>query len=152
MSFIENTLYKQILKSMPVLTIDLIVLDSNTKKYILVKRNNPPLQNEAMTPGGRILKNENAVSAAVRICKQELGLNIPQLNWGFMGFFEGMWDENIFEDPAVSTHTLSVVFYSRLLVNSSDVVLDSQSSEFILSDKLPSIISQSSYVIPTPSK
>lgn len=147
-SFIEESLYKDILRSIPVLTIDLVILDQNTKKFILVRRANEPMKGEYMTPGGRIAKHEKAVEAAVRICEEEIGLTIHPLNWKFMGFFEGVWPSNAFNIENCKTHTLSLLFYSTLLVDSSSIKLDEQSDSFKLSEDLPFVISNSSYTIP----
>lgn len=143
--FIDANLYQKILHNIPVLTVDVLLLDRLTHEYVLVKRVNEPLKNVFMTPGGRVFKNESLASAATRICHAETGLSISTLNWSFLGLFEGMWSENAFNDPSFSTHTVSILFGSRLLIDSSKIVLDKQSSEWKLSNILPDTIYNSLY-------
>jgi len=146
--FIEANLYKKIIEVLPILTIDLLVFDKFSKKHIQVKRSNPPLKNTFMTPGGRILKGEKSINAAQRKCLEEIGINIPASEWVFVGFFETDFKDSHF-DLSCSTHTLSVIFASRLMIDSNLIKLDDQSSDWGLFDSLPEAILNSGHLLPS---
>ena len=60
--FIKEDLYKDIIKSVPILCVDILInLDD---KYLLIKRNDNPLKGEWWVPGGRVLLGEDCISAA----------------------------------------------------------------------------------------
>lgn len=144
---IEESFYKKIIENIPILTVDLILLDKNSKKFILVRRADEPLKGELMTPGGRVFKNERIMEAASRKCLEELGLTVNSIEWQFVGFFEGSFNKSCF-DLDCNTHTVSLILSSRILVDSSKIKLDSHSSEWVLSDSLPSHLLSTGYLLP----
>ena len=85
--FLEEKIYANILKSVPVVTIDLCVIHKN--KILLGKRNNPPAKNYFFVPGGRIFKNETLDQAFDRIIEFELGSKVGNfLSKQFLGTYE----------------------------------------------------------------
>lgn len=64
--------YSLILKRMPILCVDLLILHDN--KCLLLLRNNEPAKGQYWFPGGRVFKNESLSAAALRIGKAETNL------------------------------------------------------------------------------
>lgn len=129
---IPEQLYREILRQLPLLCVD-IVVQSKTGRYLLVRRRNEPLMDQYWVIGGRILHCEKAEDAARRKLQEEAGLVPNELE--FMGYYQDVFDRNSFED-GIAYHTLSLVFRTQLDSDAS-VTLDSQSSDFVWAETLP---------------
>lgn len=70
--WIEEPLYSKILASIPIVTVDLLVVHKG--RLLLMKRNNEPAKDEWFTPGGRILFGEDIEETVRRIIEDETGL------------------------------------------------------------------------------
>ena len=127
---IEKKLYEKICNSIPIVCIDIILQIKN--KYLLVKRNNPPLKNYWWVPGGRVKIGENLKDAASRNLKDETGLKIKKFQ--FFGILDLKFKENTFGKGLY--HTVSIVFKKKIK-NISKLKLDSQSSKWKLASELP---------------
>jgi colanic acid biosynthesis protein WcaH len=121
--------YRDIVKKMPIMTVDGIILYKD--KYLLIKRKNNPLKGRFWTPGGRVYKGEKIVDALRRKMKEETGLDIKIIS--LMGFYEDFYKKNEFNLDYV--HTVSFVYSA--IANTDKVVLDSQSSEYKWAKRLP---------------
>lgn len=71
--FIEEAVYAEIVKSMPIPCVDLVVMDK-AGRILLLKRKNEPASNQWWFPGGRVLFGELRSDAARRKIKEECGL------------------------------------------------------------------------------
>ena len=74
MSKIPESLYKDIVKSVPIICIDLCIAchENGIKNgYLLVKRKQEPLLGDLWVPGGRVFQNETLLDAAQRKLKEE---------------------------------------------------------------------------------
>lgn len=82
---IPDKLYRQILKSVPISTVDLVVIDKPNKnnKFLLGKRKNNPYKGKWFIPGGRVLLGETLEEAVQRNLKQELGLHSKKIKFLF---------------------------------------------------------------------
>ena len=125
---IEEKLYRQCIEELPIVTVDVIILDENLGETILFRRENKPLQGLYYSIGGRLYKNENILNAAIRISKYEADL---QLNKGDLIF--GGVTEEIFHDSniaGINAHNVNI-FYG-LIVNKKklDVKCDDQHSGY----------------------
>lgn len=125
---IEEKLYKKIVESVPLLTVDVVL--THKGKYLLVKRENEPLKGFYWVVGGRVLKDESIWEAAMRKIRDEVGGAVKNLD--FIGFYEDSYSTSAFGTP---THTTSLVFKAELA--DTEIKLDSQSSDWILTDTLP---------------
>jgi colanic acid biosynthesis protein WcaH len=129
---IPEQLYRDILRSLPLLCVDIIV-ESEGGKYLLVRRSNEPLMGEYWVIGGRVLHQEKVEDAVRRKLKEEAGLEPQSLE--FVGYYQDVFDRNSFES-GIAYHTLSLVH--RVRVDSkSAITLDSQSSDYIWAEALP---------------
>lgn len=65
MTHIPDNLYKKILKSVPISTVDVVIV-RNGKEFLLTKRINKPFKGKWFIPGGRVLWGEELLSAVAR--------------------------------------------------------------------------------------
>lgn len=70
---IPDSEYNFILKNMPVLCVDLLIIYEG--KCLLLKRDNEPAKGQYWFPGGRINKLETIKDAAIRKAKEETNLD-----------------------------------------------------------------------------
>jgi len=101
--YLKGDVFKTIIDNTPLVSVDLIV--KHKEKVLLGKRVNKPALGYWFTLGGRVLKNEPIENAIKRIGKLELGI-IPENNPKFIGVFEHLYNDSIFDD--VSTHYLNL--------------------------------------------
>ena len=103
---LSSTDFKTIVKSTPLVSIDLIVRDSEGS-VLLGKRTNRPAQGFWFVPGGRVLKDESFDYAFKRLIKEELGLNSVESK--FKGIYQHFYDDNFSEDD-FTTHYLVLAY------------------------------------------
>lgn len=127
--FIEDDLYSEIVKSIPILCVDAILKKDN--KYLLIKRGENPLSNEWWVPGGRVNIGENIENAIKRKIKNELSIDIASCK--MIGIYEDFFDMSSFGEHLY--HTISFVYEINL--DSLDISLDNTSTEWALMDDLP---------------
>lgn len=82
---ISNPLFKKILKSVPISTVDLVVIrgKGKSREFLLGKRKNKPYSGKWFIPGGRVLWGESLEKAVQRHLKQELGLHSKHFKFVF---------------------------------------------------------------------
>jgi len=132
MSIIPKGRYIQILKNLPILCVDVIVLNEKGE-YLLVKRANEPKKGRWWVVGGRVLKGESLEQAVIRKVKEEAGRRVKDIQP--VGYFELIDGVNPF-GPLFKYHTTSVVF-TAAIDGKGPIKLDAQSSQFKFSKKLP---------------
>lgn len=120
--WLDDDLYRQVLESVPIACVDCVIIRDG--KALLLKRADPPAQNEWWVPGGRVWKGERMRQTAYRKALTEAGLDChvgPIVHTA----------ETIFDDGpgGVSVHSVNVCF---LLWPKHDdpAVLDSNHLEF----------------------
>lgn len=98
-------LYRKHLLHFPLLTVDLVVTDENSR-FLLVKRTQENLawKDDWATPGGRVFRNERIRDAAHRVLLRETGLRIPPREFTFRGVEEVITRKE---------HGVTVVFAAR---------------------------------------
>jgi len=126
MSFLSNDIYKICLESVPIVSVDVIILNQAMDKIYLFKRSNKPLSGVYYTLGGRTLKSESIVDTAIRKIKEEAGISIGResLFWG--GISEEYYKGSIFKD--VDTHNVNI-FYGYIAPEDLSVQIDSQHTD-----------------------
>lgn len=77
--FLDIDLYKEVVKSVPILCVDMLLTSDSSKGYLLVKRTQEPMKGHKWPPGGRKFINEHFVDSALRIAQSELGLGKKDL-------------------------------------------------------------------------
>jgi colanic acid biosynthesis protein WcaH len=119
---IQEDLYRKIVRSMPIVCVDLLIRDP-AGRTLLLKRNNPPAQDQWWFPGGRVHMNESFLEAVRRKAIQECGLTLC-VDPISVGIFELFFDEG-----DVKYHSVTNLF-STTIDKYVGVTLDSQSKEF----------------------
>jgi len=103
---LSTTDFKKIVESTPLVSIDLIVRDSEGN-VLLGKRTNRPAQGFWFVPGGRVLKDESFEFAFKRLIKEELELDNVASN--FKGIYEHFYEDNFSKDN-FSTHYIVLAY------------------------------------------
>ncbi len=120
---IPAKLYREILRNMPIVCIDLVLRDG--RKILLVKRKNNPEKGKWWFPGGRLLKNEKFREAVPRLLKKETGLSSRGME--FLGVHEYVAAKGYF--PGVREHEI-VFVYLVDVPRIEKIALDAQSSDW----------------------
>jgi colanic acid biosynthesis protein WcaH len=121
--------FAQIVRTAPLVSIDLILRDPEGKA-LLGLRNNEPAKGVYFVPGGVIRKNETIASAFARVLKIETGLETPYSEARFRGAYEHFYVTNRFNDPGYETHYVVLAHELQLLIRPS-ILLDDQHNEAI---------------------
>jgi colanic acid biosynthesis protein WcaH len=129
-AFIEPRLYRKISSRIPIVCIDLVIRDQR-ERYLLVRRKNHPLRGHWWVVGGRILLREHPVDAVYRKALEETGREA--VNPRLFGVMSDVYERNRFD--RCECHSVSVVYQCAL--DDGPIKLDSQSSAYKWSDKLP---------------
>lgn len=111
---LPEKVFKEVVASTPLISIDLIVQDTQGK-ILLGKRTNRPAQGYWFVPGGRILKGESIELAFKRLLIAELGIDFSAVKASFLGTYQHFYDDNFF-DSTFSTHYI-VLSYQVVLQN-----------------------------------
>lgn len=123
-------LFSGVIKSAPLISIDLIVKNKE-EKILLGKRVNEPAQGFWFVPGGRIFKDEKMSEAFSRICVSELNIDLSINEAKFHGTYEHFYKNNVFNDD-FSTHYV-VLAYEITLNDELDLPTD-QHSDYLWLD------------------
>lgn len=109
--------FKTIVSSTPLVSIDLILKNSNDQ-VLLGKRCNRPAKGYWFVPGGRICKDENFQQAFTRLTRAELGVALSLSEAEFLGHYEHHYADN-FSNADFSTHYVVLAYLVEL-----DIELD----------------------------
>jgi colanic acid biosynthesis protein WcaH len=120
--WIEDKVYRKIKKKMPIPTVDAIIVHEG--KFLLLKRNNPPVKGEWWLPGGRIKKGETFEEAVKREVREETGLECRVIRQ--LGVINHTFPE---------VHVVSVFYLVES--DSPEVKLNKEHSEYRWVSKLP---------------
>lgn len=120
--WIEDECYRLILEKMPIPTVDAVV--SFEGKFLLLKRNNPPVKGEWWLPGGRIRKGEALEDAVKREVLEETGLECEIVRQ--IGVINQIFPE---------CHTISI--YYLMKATSPEVRINEEHSDYKWFSVLP---------------
>ncbi|MGB0732766.1 MAG: GDP-mannose mannosyl hydrolase [Pontibacterium sp.] len=108
MTFLDKDTFKAVVANAPLVSLDLIVKDSDGH-VLLGRRNNRPAKGNWFVPGGRILKGEAVDVAIERLTKDELGRAYQLNDTSYHGLYDHFYVDSIWGDE-VSTHYLVNAF------------------------------------------
>ncbi|EMT6576662.1 GDP-mannose mannosyl hydrolase [Providencia rettgeri] len=94
--------FKTIVASTPLVSIDLVICNSNNQ-ILLGLRNNRPAKGYWFVPGGRICKDETFDVAFQRLVMEELGIAYSIKDSTFIGHYQHLYQDN-FSDKDFTTH------------------------------------------------
>ena len=100
--FLDSETFSHIVESTPLISIDLIIKDSEGG-VLLGKRVNKPAKDYWFVPGGRIYKNETIEDAFSRIFNTETGHEFLIDDANFLGVYEHFYQNSVYSEN-ISTH------------------------------------------------
>lgn len=112
MQRLDKEVFKTVVASTPLISIDLIIRNSRNQ-VLLGLRTNRPAQGFWFVPGGRIGKDETFEQAFLRLTEVELGYPIPLSDASFLGPYQHLYSDN-FSGADFSTHYV-VLGYQLML-------------------------------------
>jgi colanic acid biosynthesis protein WcaH len=126
--FLDNSTFTTVIDSTPLVSIDLVVLDSEDNA-LLGKRLNRPAQDYWFVPGGRITKNESLADAFKRLTLDELGEAFSITDAELLGPYDHFYDDYVFGEE-VSTHYVAIAYVLRLTQPLSKLPIDIQHGNY----------------------
>src|SRR6516162_10264536 len=101
--FLNKDEFAQVVRNTPLVSIDLIIRDPD--RCVLVGlRANEPAKGKWFVPGGVVRKDERLSEAFARIVKVEIGLEASIGDAKFIGVYEHLYNNNVFEAEGFGTH------------------------------------------------
>ncbi|WP_263079915.1 GDP-mannose mannosyl hydrolase [Endozoicomonas sp. Mp262] len=119
---LELETFKTVVASTPLVSIDLIVRNSQGQ-VLLGLRNNRPAQGFWFVPGGRICKDETIASAFSRLTEGELGVKVALDQALFLGPYQHFYSDN-FSGEDFSTHYVVLGYELALDIDLSSLPAD----------------------------
>lgn len=125
--FLDDQLFRTVVRNTPLISIDLIV-ENDSQEILLGKRNNRPARGFWFVPGGRVQKNESLDNAFFRLTQSEIGISINRQCAEFIGVYEHFYTDSFFNEGE-STHYV-VLAYKIILPSSKISFPAAQHSEY----------------------
>ncbi|MDP2485790.1 GDP-mannose mannosyl hydrolase [Pseudoalteromonas marina] len=122
--FLDQQIFSTVIKSSPLVSIDLVVINQNGQA-LLGQRLNRPAKGFWFVPGGRILKNESLASAFKRLTHDELGTEFAIEQAALQGPYDHFYNDNVFGEE-FSTHYVAISFVIKLTQPLSNLPMDVQ--------------------------
>lgn len=119
--WLSNELFRSVVDSTPLISIDLVVLNSKGE-CLLGQRLNRPAQGNWFVPGGRILKNETLDAAFIRLTLEELGKASARSDARLLGVYEHFYADSVFAAPGHGPNTHYVVLAYQLVMAEDDLL------------------------------
>jgi len=108
--------YLQAIRDVPLVCIDLLLLNPKRDAILLGKRTNRPAQGDWFVPGGRIRKGEPQAMAFERIAQDELGLSLDLRDAKLLGVYDHLYSDNFYgatrpdDGGPIGTHCLPIAY------------------------------------------
>ena len=97
MAHFDNDQYTKLISSLPLISIDFIVKNTNEEILLGLRKNNPA-SGFWFVPGGRIRRMETIAEACSRISNSELGISIEIGETKLIGIFEHMYHNSSYSE------------------------------------------------------
>ncbi len=127
--FLDKQTFSTVIASTPLVSIDLVVVNSNDE-VLLGKRLNKPAQGFWFVPGGRIQKNETMNEAFQRLTLDELGVEFSIQQADLLGPFTHLYNDYVFGDD-VNTHYVAIAYKLVVDVKTLNLPLNSQHNQYL---------------------
>ena len=121
-NFIPQTLYDQIVKCLPIVSVEAVIVKDNA--LLFLKRNNEPVKGEWWFPGGRIHKGESLKQTLCREIKEETGLEIIESKL-----------VNVYSRVFQERHDITIVYLCKC--KDGKIELNNEHSEYAFFKTLP---------------
>lgn len=136
---LDKETFQTVVKSTPLISIDLVVCDKRGS-VLLGKRVNRPAKGFWFVPGGRVLKDETLADAFKRLTLAELGMEISIQEARYQGLYEHFYTDSAL-DGSISTHYVVNAFIIELNSDIAELPQEQHSEyqwlskEVLLNDK-----------------
>jgi colanic acid biosynthesis protein WcaH len=120
--------FSQIVRLVPLVSIDLIIRDAN-RNVLVALRTNEPAKGVYFVPGGCIRKNETIENAFVRILRNETGCHARFADARFLGVFQHFYSTSRYGLSGNGTHYI-VLAYEVRFNDRPTIALDDQHSSY----------------------
>jgi colanic acid biosynthesis protein WcaH len=127
--FLKQAEFSTIVRLAPLVSIDLIVCDSDNR-VLLGLRKNEPAKNSFFVPGGIVRKNELLEMAFARIVKAEINILATLENATFVGVYDHVYDTNTAGESGYGTRYVALG-YRLMLKSISKLRMDAQHNESV---------------------
>lgn len=119
MTMLPHNLYLQAIRDVPLICIDLLILNPARDAILLGRRKNRPAQGDWFVPGGRIRKGECQSIAFERIAQDELGMFLDFRNGKLLGVYNHIYSDNFYgatlnDGGHIGTHCIPVAYIVQL--------------------------------------
>lgn len=122
---ISSRTYFTILRHVPLVTVDIIILSADRKKTLVGLRKNKPARYTWYSIGGRLQKHESFIHCAIRQLQIDLGLKISLSRLKFIGIKSEEFPDS--SHGKVSTHNINLFF--GLIMNQNSFMANDQHSK-----------------------
>jgi colanic acid biosynthesis protein WcaH len=119
--WLSNELFRSVVASTPLISIDLVVQNSQGQ-CLLGQRLNRPAKGDWFVPGGRILKNETLDAAFKRLTLEELGKASQRNDARLLGVYEHFYSDSVFADSGTGPDTHYVVLAYQIVLAEGDTL------------------------------
>ena len=119
--WLSNELFRSVVDSTPLISIDLVVQNSKGE-CLLGQRLNRPAQGDWFVPGGRILKNETLDAAFYRLTTEELGKTCQRNHARLLGVYEHFYSDSVFGSSGEAPDTHYVVLAYQMVLTEGEVL------------------------------
>tara|TARA_R110001583_G_scaffold151248_2_gene303180 strand:- start:2752 stop:3219 length:468 start_codon:yes stop_codon:yes gene_type:complete len=120
--WLSDSVFEQGIATLPLVSIDLIIKDKLSNRFLLGLRKNRPAEGYWFVPGGRIRKNECLAAAFLRLTEGEIGFAINMASARWKGVYQHFYDDCVF---GTETSTHYVVLAYELALNRNELILPS---------------------------
>lgn len=104
--------FSGVIDNAPLVSIDLIVRNSQGKVLVGL-RNNAPAKGNWFVPGGRILKDEPFDKAFRRLLREELGVHLSRVSAAPFGIYEHFYEDSFLASD-VTTHYVVLAYEIKI--------------------------------------
>lgn len=121
--WLADDIFGQGIASLPLVSIDLLIKDAASERYLLGWRCNRPAADHWFVPGGRVRKNERLDDAFSRLSEFELGVDLHRSAAQWRGVYQHFYDDYVFGE-GVSTHYIVLAY--QVIVELGELVLPAE--------------------------
>jgi len=109
MSHLPDEVFRTVIASTPLVSIDLLVRRADGR-YLVGWRKNRPAARHWFVPGGRIRKMETIAAAFARLTEGELGAALPFATARLVGAYDHLYDDTVFGAEGSGTHYVVLAY------------------------------------------
>lgn len=126
-SDVSPEIYRTLMEHGPICTIDILFFNPQRTQTLLGKRTSDPYKGTFYAFGGRLRKHESFEDAAVRVAKQEVGIDLLPREIKFSGIINEINSGSKFK--GTDYHAVDL-YFACVVPQDIEIKLDSQHSEY----------------------